>query len=68
MNSPIYVYDSRTQYQEPVFVVYDERNVEPVIMALYGLYPDFLHVSKQRLHQYNGTESYVGKSKSSRRR
>lgn len=63
MNRPIYIYDSRTQYQEPICVMYDEKNVEPVLMALFGCYPDFVHVSNVRLHKYDGNnESYGGRS------
>jgi hypothetical protein len=52
VSDAIYVYDSRQQYMEPVFVVYEEEHVDAVAQAIFGEgpRPDFLHVSYVRLH------------------
>jgi hypothetical protein len=56
---PTYVYDVRSQYERPVFIVYDDAHVEPCIMALYGEYPEFLHVTKIRMHKSGPHERYL---------
>jgi hypothetical protein len=51
MSGPIYVYDSRSQYQEPIFIVYDEAYVEQIVRLLNGgEYPDHIYVTTIRLH------------------
>lgn len=62
MNNPIYVYDNRKEFQEPIFVAYDEKNVDKIIIALFGEVPSWVFVSKARLHKYNAqSETYLGK-------
>jgi len=51
--SAIYIYDRRTQLTEPVAIVYDKKNVELVIMALFGCLPDYVFESLIRLHPYD---------------
>jgi hypothetical protein len=57
-----YAYDNRTQYDEPVFVVYDRDHVQKVTQALYGETPEWLLVSTRRLHPWNPNESYRGRT------
>lgn len=52
--SAIYVYDSRSQYQQPLFVVHDEAKVEKVLSAAFDDVPQAaVHVSYVRLHPYD---------------
>lgn len=49
----IYVYDNRAQYQEPIVVVYNEDHVRPAVVAILGDYPDYVVVSRTRMHPYD---------------
>lgn len=58
-SDPIYVYDSRTQFTRPLFVVYEHEHVDAFLMALdpesAGLgwrRPDWVYVTMQRMHTY----------------
>lgn len=51
--SAIYVYDNRTQYQEPIVVVYNDAHVRPAVLAILGCYPDYVVESRVRLHPYD---------------
>lgn len=63
MNKPIYVYDSRTQFEEPIFVAYDKAHVEKFVRSIYGEIPSFIFESYRRLHKYSSCdESYLGRS------
>ncbi len=60
---PIYVYDSRTQFIEPIFVVFDLNHVERVITALFGeTRPEFLFVTTMRHHKHPANDPYLGKT------
>ena len=48
---PFYVYNPAGQYQSPLFVVWDEQQINIVAHAL-GFFRDDLHVSRVRLHPY----------------
>lgn len=56
-----YVYDSRTQCEEPVFVVYNREHIQTIASALFGSMPDWLLVSTRRLHPWNPNETYRGR-------
>ncbi len=60
-NLVYYAYDNRTQYEEPVFIVYNREHVRPVAEALFGTLPDWLLVSTRRLHSWNPNETYRGR-------
>ena len=57
---PIFIYDSRTQFTRPMFVVYDYDHIDLFLMKLEGIpeltprwtRPDWVYVSKQRMHPY----------------
>ena len=57
-NEPIYVYDSRTQFTRPMFVVYNFDDVDIFLKAKDNTYdpkwerPDWVYVSKQSMHPY----------------
>ena len=51
--SATYVYDRREQFMKPIVTVYDDEHIEPVIMAIYGCYPEFIYETKTRLHPYD---------------
>jgi hypothetical protein len=58
---PFYVYDSRTQYVEPVFIAYNREHVEPMLMAIYGCYPDYIEVYTFRMHDFDPQkDSFLG--------
>jgi hypothetical protein len=61
-NLVYYAYDNRTQYEEPVFTVYNREHVQPVAQALFGTMPDWLFVSTRRLHPWNPNETYRGRT------
>lgn len=52
-DGPIYVYDVRSQFMEPVFIVYNTDHVDVFVKAL-GLDDANLLASKERLHPYEG--------------
>lgn len=67
--SAIYIYDRRTQLQEPVAVVYDKKNVELIVCALFGHFPEFIFESIVRLHPYDKHPyTSMGSQKSSKSR
>lgn len=58
-----YAYDTRTQMEAPVFVVYDEKHVEPVCQAVFGGRLPHVMVTTYRLHKHVPGDTYVGKQK-----
>ncbi len=56
---PIFVYDSRTQFTKPMFVVYEYELIDPFLKKM-GIddfsavwkRPDWVMVTKQRMHPY----------------
>ena len=58
----IYAYDTRTQMQKPVFVVYREEHVEKVTLALYGTVDtSFLFLTPVRMHPYEQANPFAPK-------
>jgi hypothetical protein len=49
---PTYVYDVNSQFQEPIFVVYQRAHVEFVLTAL-GFSVDDVYITKHKLHPYD---------------
>jgi len=65
---PIYVYDSRTQFSEPLFVLYDFNHINPVITAVFGNpVPEFIFVTTMRRHKYALNDPYLGKTVSNKK-
>jgi len=62
-NKAIYAYDTRTQMQKPVFIVYNEDHVELVKRAIYGLNSDtsFLLLTPVRMHAYEQADPFATK-------
>lgn len=57
----IYVYDSRQQYQCPIFTVYDESRIVTILSSAFpDVPPEAAHVSYVRLHPYDEGDPYVG--------
>lgn len=53
---PIFVYDSRTQFTKPMFIVYEYELIDPFLKNM-GIddvdgRPDWVIVTKQRMHPY----------------
>lgn len=59
---PTYVYSANSQFQEPIFVVYQRAHVRTIALAL-GLNVEDLYVTKDKLHPYDGNR-YRGTHKS----
>ena len=80
MNRPTYVYDVREQFTQPVIVVYwddNELRSDKLDKCLAGLYgrmdwicagrPDWLLVTKVRMHKTGPNERYLDRPEDKRR-
>jgi len=82
-NIPYYVYDSRGQFIEPLFIVYDEKRINEALQA-FGMCgcghtieshdcvncwfkPDWVYVSRMRMHPYEVQDPYKKTSSAPRR-
>jgi hypothetical protein len=65
---PYYIYDSRGQFAEPLFVVYDEKYIDDMLIAIETHMctsvgpgwkrPDWVYVSRTRMHPYEAQDPY----------
>jgi hypothetical protein len=74
MSRPTYVYDVREQLTKPVLIVYDDTNLLACLAGLYGRphwicdgRPDWLLVTKIRMHKTTADERYLDLPTSKRR-